>query len=146
MSEKYTYDDIIINPRDPRLKIGAEYYCGNNPRDLIFATRRGDTSCLARLQRADNLMSRPFIAEDCHYTCLIRKKVDFVPFDLSEERDRARLRGTWVRDKKYGVERVIDQIREDTVHIAGEGELPPEDLLIHYEFLDGSSCGKEVEE
>lgn len=33
--DKYTYADVIIDPNDPRVKVGAEYYWGESPRDTI---------------------------------------------------------------------------------------------------------------
>lgn len=32
---EYTYADVIIDPNDPRVEIGAEYYWGASPRDTI---------------------------------------------------------------------------------------------------------------
>lgn len=33
--DKYTYANVIIDPNDPRVKVGAEYYWGESPRDII---------------------------------------------------------------------------------------------------------------
>lgn len=41
MAERYTYRDVIIDPDDPRVEIGAEYYFSDFPVDCLrFAKAR----------------------------------------------------------------------------------------------------------
>ena len=38
---KYDCKDIIIDPDDPRLEIGKEYYFGDNVGQLLYGARTG---------------------------------------------------------------------------------------------------------
>ena len=94
----------------------------------------------------------PFYNGLSSFSCIIRKKEPlkkYVPFDLSLEEDRAKLRGAWVRHKNSGREHVITGLYLDEtppyVEINDNG-YEPEYLLEEYEFVDGSPCGKLVEE
>ena len=42
MSDKYTYADVIIDPEDPRVEIGKEYYSSKNIPDALFKANEGD--------------------------------------------------------------------------------------------------------
>lgn len=35
MSERYSYKDVIIDPEDPRVEVGAEYYFEDMPKSVI---------------------------------------------------------------------------------------------------------------
>lgn len=77
--------------------------------------------------------------------CLERVS-EYEPFDLSEEEDKAKLRGAWVRHKNSGREYAITGLYLDEtppyVEINDNG-YEPEYLLEDYEFVDGTPCGKE---
>ena len=84
--------------------------------------------------------------------CPIREKEEeqrYVPFDLTKEEDRARLRGAWVRDKGSGREYAVTGIFLDEtppyVEFNDNG-FEPDYLLENYEFVDGSPCGRFAEE
>ena len=81
------------------------------------------------------------------YFCLKKIEYEYVPFDLSNEKDRARLRGSWVRMKTFlEREEPILCITERAVYVSFErAGISPEVLLSLYEFVDGTPCGKLVE-
>ncbi len=150
MSEKYTYADVIIDPEDPRVEIGAEYYFADNPRTVL--SQLEDYKAIPRkLAKVSPNDSFPFWAEGgCAWACLIRKKEPekkYVPFDLSKEEDRTKLRGAWVRIKTIpAVEYQITGLNSMCAFLSnGEGQTMIA-LLGAFEFLDGSLCGRLVEE
>ena len=114
MSNKYTYADVIIDPNDPRVEIGAEYYAANSINGALKAANEGNEGLLAKLDSVYREPTRTLITSESFTISykhgnggktdfLIRKKepvTKYVPFDLSKEEDRARLRGAWVRHKQ----------------------------------------------
>ena len=153
MSDKYTYADVIIDPDDPRVELGKEYYFGNTPKDVLgFANKQGRGDILKGIYEA---VQYPFGMENQEFRkcCLIRKKEPkkkYVPFDLSKEEDRARLRGAWVRLKQNPErENLITGLGDETVDFAvyfGDVAIGTGVLLENFEFVDGSKCGKLAEE
>lgn len=72
MSE-YTYKDVIIDPEDPRVEIGKEYFYGDTPRNVITRANHKDAiAYLANLEAVD--VDRGFYIDDFHHQCLIRKE------------------------------------------------------------------------
>ena len=151
---EYTYKDVIIDPEDPRVEIGAEYYWGDTPRcALDSANNKG---AALRLFSVDMYGTRtaPFFLNGSisgYAVCIIRKKEPekrYVPFDLSLPEDREKLRGAWIRYKDSEIAYCIFAISPDEaepcVTIWGE-EIPVGLLLEKYTFLDGTPCGKLVE-
>ena len=151
---KYTYYDIIIDPRDPRLEgaIGKEVYCNDTPFDVLQgANENKGTGILTKIDRAQ-VDCFPFSVNidnnEIVFCCIIIKKepeVKYVPFDLSKKEDRDFLRGKWVRHKTTGVEYQITQFscRNNVwTVIANTGE----ELLKYFTFLDGTPVRKKVEE
>ena len=150
MAEKYTYADIIINPDDARVEIGKEYWFADYPFNALLFANRGDGACHGILSGISQGDITPFFIRGKYYACIIRKKEPkHVPFDLGKEEDRAKLRGAWIRFKETGRERCITGIFLDEnppyVEIGDYG-LSTEYLLENYEFVDGTPCGKLVEE
>ena len=151
---EYTYADVIIDPEDPRVEIGKEYYFGDCPLNLIIDAENDYQDALGCLEYKDS-SNRPFYCAGFKfpsYPCIIRKKEPkkrYVPFDLSKEEDRARLRGAWVRDKGSGREYAVTGIFLDEtppyVEFNDNG-FEPDYLLENYEFVDGSPCGRFAEE
>lgn len=86
------------------------------------------------------------------YYCLEKVKEPekkYVPFDLNNEEDRAKLRGAWVRIK--GSRRLEQQIvalaiATQLVFLPDVVSVETKELLEGYEFLDGTPCGKLVED
>ena len=146
---EYSYADVIIDPEDPRVEIGGKYYFDDSPYQCICNANNNAISYT--LQGVDVGSYRPFIHDCIGFICLIRKKEPekkYVPFDLLNEEDRAKLRGAWIREKDSGRERSITGLFLDEkppyVEISDEG-YSSEYLLENYEFVDGTPCGKPVE-
>ena len=153
---EYTYKDVIIDPEDPRVEIGKEYYSGDNPRVVINKANEGKTSSILASIYTEKDNYHPFYFGRNtldFYPCIIRKKEPekkWVPFDLSKEEDRARLRGAWVRHKQNPErENLITGLGDETVDFAvyfGNVAIGTSVLLENFEFVDGSPCGKLVEQ
>ena len=76
-SPKYTYADVIIDPNDPRVEIGNEYYFGNNPSCLLKSISQLSASegTLVMKDSAIEAQSSPFMSSEGEwFACLIRKK------------------------------------------------------------------------
>lgn len=151
MADKYTYADVIIDPKDPRVEIGKEYFFGKNPGEAISNANADDVAHLAGLEDSDNARFNPFFIDDYYYPCIIRKKEPekkYVPFDLTKEEDRNFLKGRWIKtdgdeEKITGFERDDDGVW----HIKISADyLLPEDMLNLWRFEDNTLCGKLVEE
>lgn len=143
---EYTYADVIIDPEDPRVEIGKEYYFGDCPLNLIIDAENDYQDALGCLEYKDS-SNRPFYCAGFKfpsYPCIIRKKEPkkrYVPFDLSKEEDRAKLRGAWIKYKfAPGYEYQITAVEIDSLFIHGD-EHSPESLLEKCLFIDGSPCG-----
>lgn len=148
---EYTYKDVIIDPEDPRVEIGKEYFYGDTPRDVLRRANDNAIEYLCELEASEAGYS--FYIDDFPHQCLIRKKEAekrYVPFDLSKEEDRARLRGAWVRHKQNpDRENLITGLGDETVDFAvyfGDVAVGTGVLLENFEFVDGSPCGKLMEE
>ena len=77
MSEKYSYSDVIIDPEDPRVEIGKEYYFGNNPTCLLkdISQLSAQEGKLMLKDSAIEAQSSPFMSSgNKWFVCLIRKK------------------------------------------------------------------------
>ena len=162
---EYTYEDIIMDPEDPRLEgaIGKECYFGDYPTDLLDdATGRNSSICLSNLKSVNKDESYPFADIEGHaWVLIIIKKEEpkkYVPFENGQEFFNSYLsvesrlekedyflsnHGIWLKDKTskayYMVTKIWD-IGDDSDEISWK------ELLEHYTFLDDSPCGKKVEE
>ena len=152
MSDKYTYADVIIDPEDPRVEIGEEYYSAIASKDVLDFANHNEG--LAKLIEVDPGIKYPFhIKSDCCdcWTCLLIRKKDpkkrYVPFDLSNEEDRAKLRGAWIRMREIpNIEYQIYGLNAKFALLGCNANVEADDLLRDFEFLDRSPCGKLVEE
>lgn len=85
-----------------------------------------------------------------HYDCLEKvKEPKYIPFDLSKEEDRAKLRGAWVRKKEAPfLEQEIAGLSTNVqlVFLNDVVSVGVFNLLEEYEFTDGTPCGKIVED
>lgn len=147
---EYTYADVIIDPEDPRVEVGAEYYFADTPAEVVQYARENNSHMA--LLRVNKSVTHPFcIGENRRWPCIIRKKESkkkWVPFDLTNEEDRARLRGAWMRAKDDPrIEYQIISLGIKNICIdGGSGLINMDRLLQNWEFLDNTPCGKEVEE
>ena len=163
---EYTYEDIIMDPDDPRLKgaIGKECYFSDYPKNLLLMARKklsGNPFCLKEIFKAG---PSPFIDENGHGWCLIivkkeEPKPKYVPFESAEEfidafhyHDNANYSETDDILLNYGMWLKLNELYVLVTCISDEYIKTFEscyfwnELLENFEFLDGSPCGKEVED
>ena len=167
MAEKYTYADVIIDPNDPRVEIGAEYYYCDNPSTCLERANKKDVAHLAVLEKVYPDAIGHFFIDDAYSICIIRKKEPvkrYVPFDLSDAAVREQLWGKRiVINAAYmvGNENIFREIhstitgftccqdgepKDDWTIDAGDYSLTAEEALEKAHFYDESPCGKLVEE
>lgn len=156
---KYTYKDIIIDPEDPRLEIGAEYYFSDYSTSCIEYAKTDNNEFLARLESICSNQKCLFnMGGETQWACLIRKKESekkYVPFDLSKEEVREKLRGRWVKSNKDSslfefqiTQFSIVNISNTDIVVINTAVLTvyPEDLLKDYIFIDDNTpCGELVD-
>ena len=152
MAEKYTYKDVIIDPEDPRVEIGKEYYFGDFPKEALeYANKNGRGALLEDIDLVSNF---PFLMEnfDESAPCLIRKKEakkKYVPFDLDDPIVRQNLKLKWIRRKDNSETKLIWWFWRNSFDgkwVIDE-DIATEELLSDWVFdSDGSPCGKLVEE
>ena len=71
---EYTYADVIIDPEDPRVEIGAEYYFADNPR-IVLLLPEDHKTIPKKLTEVSPNDSFPFLTADgLGWACLIRKE------------------------------------------------------------------------
>lgn len=152
MSEKYTYADVIIDPDDPRVEIGKEYYFGDNPTSLLYGVQHNWP--IRKLEDVSNQAPSisPFYNGSSFFACLIRKKEPvkkYVPLNLNDREDLFNLMGSWLMNKTCGSYHCVITIKpaKNLVYIDGYGEIGPQELLEDFIFVfNDSPCGKLVEE
>lgn len=105
MSDKYTYADVIIDPNDPRVEIGAKYYWADIAYDVLkSANKDGGTGILEKVLHNSDL---PFVIKTaCDCACLIRKK-EYTENDIITDVSDPRLKDAigktvYVAHKLYG--------------------------------------------
>lgn len=71
---KYNWDNIIINPDDPRIKIGDTYYVGDTPTDVLEnANEKGLYGTLKSLLPSGAPFHVIVQGDDDYFPCLIRR-------------------------------------------------------------------------
>ena len=148
MSDKYTYADVIIDPEDPRVEVGAEYYFEDTAMEVLeLAQDNVGSSKLEEIYESNFPFKFKGVTDG--YACIIRKKEPekkYVPFDLFNEEDREKLRCAWVRIKGIPtIEYQVVGLNVKYVLLGNADNLETDDLLRSYEFVDGTPCGKLVE-
>ena len=163
---EYTFENLIMNPETPGLEslIGKKVYSGTAPLDCLKRANKDYEVGILREIRKDCLC--PFLVEVpngmiFNYVCIIPKKEEpkkYVPFENGQEFFNSYLsvesrlekedyflsnHGIWLKDKTskayYMVTKIWD-IGDDSDEISWK------ELLEYYTFLDGSPCGKLMEE
>lgn len=152
---EYTYKDVIIDPDDPRVEIGAEYYYCDNPSTCLERANKEDVAHLAVLEKIYPDAIGHFFIDDAYSICLIRKKETekkYVPFDLSAPEVRKSLRGMWIKNKENHFEICITAFTHQghvgntiSADIYRANDIEADELLNYWVFDDGSPCGKIVE-
>ena len=165
---EYTYEDIIMDPEDPRLEgaIGKVCYFSDYPKNALYYARNNST--VDRLKSINKESACPFIDEHkASWAVAIIKKEEpkkYVPFETldefiesykkAEERiDYSNIEhyiasyGMWLRFNNDDVMCAVTEIWADGVFLGHDHmKIKWEELFNFYTFMDGSPCGKEVED
>lgn len=169
---EYTFENLIINPETPGLEglIGKEVYCDNTPLCCLQRANKGYEAGVFREICKDHY--HPFYVEYPNgmilsYACIIPKKEEpkpeFMPFKniseflnayrsvaswLGEQDLYLNNRGIWLKDKDIDdVFYIVTEIWKDGVVLGSDQSTTKwDDLLCGYTFLDGTPCGKLMEE
>ena len=154
---EYTYKDVIIDPEDPRVEIGKEYYRADYSKRVLHIANN-DEDYIGTLEKIDTESPEtPFVVKTggaySPWACIIRKKEPekkYVPFDLSDPDVRKSLRGVWLISKE-GREEMITAFHtlengKWTADMSNFANATGDGLLRFYTFEDGTPCGKLVEE
>ena len=165
---EYTYADIIMDPNDPRLEgaIGKECYFSDYPAILVNYAKNNSSDTI-RLKRIDKEGSCPFIDEEYedNWICIIIKKEEpkpkYVPFVNEKEflgacynNETEKLygiyhylatHGIWLKNRESDDLFMVVEIWDDGV-VIGSNQFTTtwNDLRNEYTFLNGSQCGKEI--
>lgn len=147
-----TGKDILADQVKDKDIIGAKGYFASDFKTIVdsFDDKTFPDSLLEGTLETVSYVGRFRRKEDgIYFDYFIRKKEPekkWVPFDLTKEEDRNRLKGKWIKRKDTGDEDLIISFSDDSVFIAPDQYWGAERLLSLCVFDDGSSCGKEVEE
>ena len=159
MSEKYTYADVIIDPEDPRVEIGKEYWMDNIPSECLRSANEDKTTLT--LNKIEPNRPWPFYStKSGSCVCIIRKKEvekKYVPFDLNNPEDRKALMGKTIKANNRPFSRQYVELAISCFELVDEGAegvsgywmangIKEDELFHDWTFLDGSPCGKEMEE
>lgn len=147
---KYTYEDVIIDPNDKRIELWEEYYFGNTPFQCLQCARTDKLKNFLKKVFKDSDKPFSYSSEGLHgFPCIIRAKSSkkYIPFDLSQPEVRDKLRGKWVRSSYSDgmTEMLLNQFyRRENKTWAVNG-YSTDILLKEFVFLDGTPCGELVE-
>lgn len=158
MSGKYTYADVIIDPEDPRVEVGEEYYWADLAYDVLkVANKDGGTGILEKILHDRDL---PFVIKTgCDCACIIRKKEPvkkWVPFDFDDPEVRKTLMGKTIKANNRPFSRQYVEFTISCFELVDKGAegvgshwevngIKEDELFHDWTFLDGSKCGKLVE-
>ena len=168
---EYTFENLIMNPETPGLEslIGKKVYSGTAPLDCLKRANKDYEVGILREIRKDCLC--PFLVEVpngmiFNYVCIIPKKEEpkprYVPFEngleffnsylsvesrLEKEDHFLSNHGIWLKRRESDDLFMVVDIWDDGV-VIGSNQFTTSwnDLSNDYTFLDGSPCGKEVED
>ena len=182
---EYTYEDIIMDPEDPRLEgaIGKVCYFNDSPKMILEHANNNSPNNFFSLKEINKNNEYPFTDgkyEDVWTLIIIKKeepKPEYVPFESKEEfieafhyHDNANYSetddillnyGMWLWSNVDGSYKLVTEIwnagvviGDDKMRITNEeGHIDVFNdttswvkLFSEYRFLDGSPCGKSVEE
>ena len=162
---EYTYKDIIIDPISEEAKnaIGEGCYFGSNPKTVLDFANCNEKKFLRVLECIKPEEDNPFYDYNYGFPCIIVKKEEpkpkYVPFESAEEfidafhyHDNANYSETDDILLNYGMWLKLNELYVLVTCISDEYIKTFEscyfwnELLENFEFLDGSPCGKEVED
>ena len=168
---EYVFENLIMNPETPGLEslIGKKVYYGTAPLDCLKRANKDYEVGILREIRKDCLC--PFLVEVpngmiFNYVCIIPKKEEpkpeYIPFQDGREFFNSYLsiesrlekedyflsnHGIWLMDCENGDYFLVTEIWGDGVVLGSNQETTHwDDLLEDFIFLDGSPCGKLMEE
>ena len=162
----YTYDDIITAKDILAGRVKKEDIIGKQgwffdsfPPELSKKSLEDDANVLIVYGVLDNVSPNalyPFCEASDNWTYFLPEKVEeprYIPFDLSDPKDRDALRGKWIRHKWTGNEWLISGFYKEKplgdgwrVRISRKNAgFSARDLLDGCEFLDSSPVGKKEE-
>lgn len=162
---EYTWDDIIINPNSEEAKnaIGKECYFSKRPFLCLQHANENDESFLGIVESSME-KDEPFGIEDgSNWTCIIVKKEEpepkYVPFESPQEfisayykASKEVMQDTESMLSNFGMWLKGGEHYELVTHIHNNGIII-DDISINwktlfdfYKFLDGSLCGKLMED
>ena len=168
---EYTYEDIIMDPEDPRLEgaIGKVCYFNDSPKMILEHANNNSPNNFFSLKEINKNNEYPFTDgkyEDVWTLIIIKKeepKPEYVPFESKEEfieafhyHDNANYSetedilmnyGMWLKDKNSHEIFLVTGVFNQSIHICDfDSDESWGELLNKFTFLDGSPCGKEVED
>ena len=162
---EYTYKDIIIDPTSEEAKnaVGEGCYFGSNPKTVLDFANCNEKKFLRVLECIKPEEDNPFYDYNYGFPCIIVKKEEpkpkYVPFESAEEfidafhyHDNANYSETDDILLNYGMWLKLNELYVLVTCISDEYIKTFEscyfwnELLENFEFLDGSPCGKEVED
>ena len=165
---EYTYEDIIMDPEDPRLEgaIGKECYFSDYPKKLLESARYNSALYLDCLTNISKEKACPFVDKNGSSWALIiikKEKPKYVPFetldefiesykkaeeriDYSNAEDYIASCGMWLRFNNDDVICAVTEIWADGVFLGHDHmKIKWEELFNFYTFIDDSPCGKLME-
>lgn len=105
---EYTYEDIIIDPEDPRIELGKEYYINDAPSILLDEARKDFGTVILKAVYKDQ--ESPFVTDlGYSYYCIIRKK----------EPSYAERQAKWIADNGIKVGDYVRVVRKADSHEDG---------------------------
>ena len=167
---EYTYEDIIMDPEDPRLEgaIGKQCYFSDYPKKLLESARYNSALYLDYLTNISKEKACPFVDKNgSSWALIIIKKEEpkkYVPFETLDEfiesykkaeeriaysntRDYIASCGMWLRFNNDDVMCAVTEIWTDGVFLGHDHmKIKWEELFNFYTFMDDTPCGKEVKE
>ena len=163
--DEYTYKDIIIDPTSEEAKnaVGEGCYFCSNPKTVLDFANCNEKKFLRVLECIKPEEDNPFYDYNYGFPCIIVKKEEpkpkYVPFESAEEfidafhyHDNANYSETDDILLNYGMWLKLNELYVLVTCISDEYIKTFEscyfwnELLENFEFLDGSPCGKEVED
>ena len=163
---EYTYEDIIMDPEDPRLEgaIGKECYFSDYPKKLLNSAIYNLPEYLDCLTDIKKEGVCTFVdKKGTKWASIIIKKEEpkpkYVPFESKEEfieafhyHDNANYSetedilmnyGMWLKDKNSHEIFLVTGVFNQSIHICDfDSDESWGELLNKYTFLDGSPCGR----
>ena len=159
-SPKYTYADVILDPNDPRVEIGAEYWFSDCPNPLVKRLNDAKEAKHGHLSLVESNNDLPFYDEDSRcWLCIIRKKGptyeerqdEWVKANDIKAGDKVRILKGFVGETKdipYGFTYEMEKLIGKTLEVKGVGKkyIKVFDENKHFHWAWPYYCLEKVEE